>query len=110
MHDVLIRCIGTHIYRLHGGAVTSSNIQERGGPSVNIQDTYVPYKIYSTLAVHSIYNHGFALEQCSTSKLWGLPRYVWRFRTKIAKLPMFIRTSSGASYRLRVWYAVVPMS
>jgi hypothetical protein len=43
MHDVLIRCIGTHIYRLHGGATTSSNIQERRGPSVNIQDTYVPY-------------------------------------------------------------------
>jgi hypothetical protein len=37
------RCIGTHIYRLHGGAATSSNIQERRGPSVNIQDTYVPY-------------------------------------------------------------------
>jgi hypothetical protein len=43
MHDVLIKCIGTHIYRLHGGAATSSNIQERRGPSVNIQDTYVPY-------------------------------------------------------------------
>jgi hypothetical protein len=49
MHDVLIRCIGTHIYRLHGGAATSSNIQERRGPSVNIQDTYVPYNIYSTV-------------------------------------------------------------
>jgi hypothetical protein len=43
MHDVLITCIGTHIYRLHGGAATSSNIQEMRGPSVNIQDTYVPY-------------------------------------------------------------------
>jgi hypothetical protein len=38
------RCIGTHIYRLHGGAATSSNIQERRGPSVNIQDTYVFFR------------------------------------------------------------------
>jgi hypothetical protein len=36
MHDVLIRCIGTLIYRLHGRTATSSNIQERRGPSVNI--------------------------------------------------------------------------
>jgi hypothetical protein len=36
MHDVLIWCIGTHIYRLHSGAATSSNIQKRRGPSVNI--------------------------------------------------------------------------
>jgi hypothetical protein len=34
MHDVFIRCIGTHIYRLHGGAATSSNIHDRRGPSV----------------------------------------------------------------------------
>jgi hypothetical protein len=48
MHDVLIRCIGTHIYRLHGGTTMSSTIQKRRGPSVNIQDTYVPYNMYST--------------------------------------------------------------
>jgi hypothetical protein len=48
MHDVLIRRIGTHIYRLHGGAATSKNIQERRGPSVNIHDTYMSYNIYST--------------------------------------------------------------
>jgi hypothetical protein len=39
MHDVLIRCIGMHIYRLHSGAATFSNIQKRRGPSVNIHDT-----------------------------------------------------------------------
>jgi hypothetical protein len=26
MHDILIRCIGMHVYRLHVGAATSSNI------------------------------------------------------------------------------------
>jgi hypothetical protein len=59
MHDVLIRCIGTHIYRLHGGATTSSNIQERRGPSVNIQDTYVPYKIYSTFSAKNSLHYMF---------------------------------------------------
>jgi hypothetical protein len=76
------------------------------------QGLFFPWNLFvaDKLAVHFVYKHGFALEQCSTFELRGLPWYVWRFRTKISKLPMFIRSSSGASYRLRVWYAVVPMS
>jgi hypothetical protein len=50
MHNILIRCIGTHIYKLHDGATTSSNIQERRKPNVNIQNTYIPYNMYSTVS------------------------------------------------------------